>query len=265
MKVTRRILVVIAAVAALYFMPFITVSSSDNANRTWRVPFGTWFSGATENSVTFSGIRSSYALAKDSENALHSGEELKCYGKTYYYLSDSDVSLDGYHTASGIPASVTFTFQKGNACKGWTGDDEVAWEIGAIEDADLTIDPQKAADDLQWFVIVDGTALNPGIYNDFSRLVKQGVFSILRTMIVEDGNVKLVDIQLLEYPEKQKVGNNTQEAYYRVAVRTEAGSEERFYTRYSETAEVNPRTVSVYEKDAEGVESETILFTYKIN
>ena len=174
MKVTRRILVVIAAVAALYFMPFITVSSSDNANRTWRVPFGTWFSGATENSVTFSGIRSSYALAKDSENALHSGEEIKCYGKTYYYLSDSDVSLDGYHTASGIPASVTFTFQKGNACKGWTGDDEVAWEIGAIEDADLTIDPPKAADDLQWFVIVDGTALNPGIYNDFSRLVKQG-------------------------------------------------------------------------------------------
>ena len=265
MKVTRRILVVIAAVAALYFMPFITVSSSDNANRTWRVPFGTWFSGATENSVTFSGIRSSYALAKDSENALHSGEEIKCYGKTYYYLSDSDVSLDGYHTASGIPASVTFTFQKGNACKGWTGDEEVAWEIGAIEDADLTIDPQKAADDLQWFVIVDGTALNPGIYNDFSRLVKQGVFSILRTMIVEDGNVKLVDIQLLEYPEKQKVGSNTQEAYYRVAVRTEEGIEERFYTRYSETAEVNPRTVSVYEKDAEGVESETILFTYKIN
>ena len=265
MKAAKRILIGAAVLLALYFMPFITVQSADNANRTWRVPFGTWFTGATENSVTFSGIRSSYALAKDSENALHSGEEIKCYGKTYYYLKDSDISLVGYQTADGIPASVTFTYQNGNACKGWTSDDEVAWELGAIEDAELSIDPQKAADDLQWFVIVDGVALNPGIYNDFSRLVKQGVFSILRTMIVENGEAKLVDIQLLENPEKQKIGDNEQEAYYRVATRTGKDVSEAFYTRYSETAEVTPRTVSVYEKDAEGMEHEKKLFTYKIN
>lgn len=129
----------------------------------------------------------------------------------------------------------------------------------------MSIDPVKAAEDLQWFVIVDGKALNPGIYNDFSRLVKQGVFSILRTMIVENGEVTLIDIQLLEEPEIQQAGDNTQEAYYRTAVRTSEGIEENYYTRYSETAETSPRIVSVYEKDAEGVEHETVLFTYSVN
>ncbi len=260
----KRVLAAVLILAALYFMPFITVKGTDDISRTWRVPFGTWFEGKTDSTVTFCGVRSSYALAKDSENALHSGEEKKCYGKTYYYLEDSDISLEGYETTGGIPARVTFHFQSGNACAGWTGDDEVAWELGSIKDADLTIDPQKAADDLEWFVIVDGKALNPGIYNDFSRLVKQGVYSILRTMIVENSEVKLIDIQLLENPEIQKVGENEQEAYYRVTVRTGDEITETSYTRYSETAEVTPRTVSVYEKDAEGVEHETVLFEYEI-
>ena len=265
MKYAKRILIACAVLAALYFMPFVTVSSRDGSNRSWRVPFGTWFADSTDTSVTYRGVRSAYALAKDSENALHSGTEIKCYGKTYYYLEDNNVSLEGFETSSGIPSSVTFRFKPGNACEGWSSDDEVAWELGAIEDADMSIAPQTAADELQWFVIVDGKALNPGIYNDFSRLVKQGVFSILRTMIVENGTVKLVDIQLLENPQIQKVGANEQEAYYRVAVRTEEGTEESFYTRYSETAEVTPRIVSVYEKDAEGVEHETQLFTYQIS
>ena len=159
---------------------------------------------------------------------------------------------------------MTYHFEKGNACKGWTLDDEVAWEVGALEDADMTIDPMKAAQDLEWFVIVDGKALNPGIYNDFSRLVKQGVYSILRTMIVENGEVKLIDIQLLETPVEQQAGANKQEAYYRAAVRTADGIEENYYTRYSETAETNPRRVSVFEKDGEGVEHETVLFTYSV-
>ena len=232
-----------AVLAALYFMPFVTLECTDNAGRSWRVPFGTGFSNSTDDSVTFSGYRSAYSLARDSDNAIRSGEETKCYGKTYYYLEDI----------------------KGNACKGWTLDDEVAWEVGALKDADMKIDPMKAAEDLQWFVIVDGKALNPGIYNDFSRLVKQGVFSILRTMIVENGEVTLIDIQLLEEPEIQQAGDNTQEAYYRTAVRTADGIEENYYTRYSETAETSPRIVSVYEKDAEGVEHETVLFTYSVN
>ena len=123
--------------------------------------------------------------------------------------------------------------------------------------------PQEAADK-NWFVIVDGKALNPGIYNDFSRLVKQGVYSILRTMIVDGSEVKFVDIQLLEEPMKQKAGDNEQDAYYRVAVKTAAGIDEQYYTRFSETNETTPRIVSVYEKDGQGLEHETVLFTYSV-
>ena len=265
MKRFRALLTAAAVLLALYFMPFVTVQTADDEGRVWRVPFGTSFAGKTDRSVSFSGFRSGYSLASDSENAMHAGEEIKCYGKTYYYQSSNDVSLSGYTVTGGLPSTVTYQFEPGNACLGWTGDDEVAWERGALEEADLTIDPMKAAEELEWFVIVDGKALNPGIYNDFSRLVKQGVYSILRTMIVENGSVVLTDIQLLEHPYEQKVGNNTQEAYYKVSVRNSQGITENYYTRYSETAETNPRRVSVYQKDAEGTEHETVLFTYSVN
>ena len=265
MKRFRGLLTALAVLAALYFMPFVTVETADADGGIWRVPFGSAFVSKSDTDVTFSGYRSTYSMAKDSENALRSGEEIKCYGNTYYYQEDKDVSLTGYTVNGGFPSSVTYHFEKGNACEGWSLDDEVAWELGDIKDADLSIDPMKAAQDLEWFVIVDGKALNPGIYNDFSRLVKQGVFSILRTMVVENGKVKLIDIQLLETPVKQQAGANTQEAYYRAAVRTADGIEENFYTRYSETAETAPRKVSVYEKDGEGVEHETVLFTYSVS
>ncbi len=264
MKRIKPLLAAAAVLAALYFMPFITVTEQDSQGRIWRVPFGTWFTGSEADSVTFSGYRSGYSLAKDSENAIRSGEEIKCRGNTYYYREDDDVSVSGYTVRTGFPSSVTYHYAQGNACLGWTGDDEVAWELGAIEEADMNLDPETAAEQ-DWFVIVDGKALNPGVYNDFSRLVKQGVFSILRTMIIEGDEVTLVDIQLLENPAEQKVGNNTQEAFYRVAVRTAEGTEETYYTRYSETTETDPRNVSVYQKDAEGVEHETILFTYRIS
>ena len=264
MKRLKPVLLVLAVLIALYFMPFITVEQSDGAGRRWRVPFGAFYVTEGDGSITFRSYRSAYALRRDSENALHSGEEIKCVGNTYYYLEDKDVSLKGYTVEGGFPASVTYQYESGNACKGWTFDDEVAWEAGSLADADMTIDPVKAAEDLEWFVIVDGKALNPGIYNDFSRMVKQGVYSLLRTMIVENGEVKLVDIQLLENPVKVNAGKNEQEAYYRVAVRTAEGIEEHWYTRYSETTETSPRIVSVYEKDGEGVEHETVLFTYSV-
>ena len=71
-------------------------------------------------------------------------------------------------------------------------------------------------------------------------------------------------IQLLEEPMKQKAGDNEQDAYYRVAVKTAAGIDEQYYTRFSETNETTPRIVSVYEKDGQGLEHETVLFTYSV-
>lgn len=263
MKPLKVILTAAAVLLALYFMPFVTVKSRDDAGRTWRVPFGCWPAASKDGQVSFSSVRSAYALGRDAANALHSAKEIKCYGKTYYYQEDNDVSLSGFDTASGIPASVTFYYEPGNACLGWSGDDEVAWEVGLLDQAEFTISPQEAAEK-NWFVIVDGKALNPGIYNDFSRLVKQGVYSILRTMIVEGSEVKFVDIQLLEEPMKQKAGDNEQDAYYRVAVKTAAGIDEQYYTRFSETNETTPRIVSVYEKDGQGLEHETVLFTYSV-
>ena len=263
MKKGKVVLIAAACILALYFMPFVTVNTSDSSGHAWRVPFGCRYASADAGSITFQGLRSAYALKKDAANALHASKEIKCYGKTYYYQEENDVSLSGFETRSGIPASVTFYFEKGNACRGWSGDDEVAWEIGALADADFGITPEEAAEK-NWFVIVNGKALNPGIYNDFSRLVKQGVYSILRTMIVDGDEVKFVDIQLLENAVKQKAGENEQDAYYRVAVKTSEGIEEQYYTRYSETNETTPRIVSVYEKDAQGVEHETVLFTYSV-
>ena len=264
MKLLRPALSAAAVLAALYFMPFVTVEGKDGAGRQWRVPFGTWFVADTGNEITFRGLRSSYALAKDSENALHSGREIKCCGNTYYYQSDKDVSVSGYETGGGLLSSVTYHYVPGDACLGWTGDDEVAWELGALSEVDPSITPEAAAEK-DWFVVVDGKALNPGIYNDFSRLVKQGVYSILRTMITENGEVTFVDIQLLENPEKVKVGENEQEAFYCVRVRKGDWIEENYYTRYSETAETDPRIVSVYRKDPQGEEQETVLFSYRIS
>lgn len=264
MKRFKGLIGAVLVLAAVYFMPFVTVETKDERGSVWRVPFGTSFSGSTDSTVTFSGFRSAYALDRDSANALHAAEEIKCYGNTYYYRKDSDISLSGYSVKGGFPASVTYSYQKGNACLGWTNDDEVAWEIGELKDADLSIDPEYAVSELEWLVIKDGVAMNPGIYNDFSRLVKQGVPSILRTLIIEGNQRTITDIQLLEEAVVQKVGANEQDAYYRVAVKRDSGIEEGYYTRYSETAEVNPRTVSVYEKDELGKEHETVLFIYRI-
>ena len=67
MKRLKAAAVAAAVLAALYFMPFVTLESTDNAGRTWRVPFGTAFSHGSGDSITFSGYRSAYSLAKDSE------------------------------------------------------------------------------------------------------------------------------------------------------------------------------------------------------
>ncbi|MBQ9327098.1 MAG: hypothetical protein IJ225_01000 [Solobacterium sp.] len=263
MKRLKHCIIALAVLLALYFMPFITVMSETPDGDAWRVPLGTWFAEQSETDITFKGPRSAYALARDSEIALHSGEEIKCYGETYYYQEDKDLSLSGYSVSSGLLSSVTYHYLTGNACLGWNEDKEIRWELGELSEADIHTSVEDAIEK-EWLVIENGIALNPWRYNDFSRLVKQGVYSILRTMVIEGEEVTLVDIQLLETPAVQVVGDNEQEAYYRAAIRQGESIQENYYTRYSETAEVNPRVVSVYEKDAEGVEHETVLFTYSL-
>ena len=265
MKRAGKILIpLVVLLFALYWMPFITVNINEGGAE-YRVPFASSLESAGDGRVTFTSLRSAYALKKDAANAMMADGETACYGKTYYYDDANDISYYGYETESGIPSRLTYLYENGFVCDGWTDDDEIAWPYGDPADADINIDVQKAIDqEHPWFVIVDGKPQNLYLYNEFSRMFKQGVCCYFRTMIVEGNERSLIDIQLLETPVEQQTGANKQEAYYRTAVRTAEGIEENYYTRYSETAETNPRRVSVFEKDGEGVEHETVLFTYSV-
>ena len=269
-KTVRWICIILAAVIALYFMPFVTVEGSDGEGRTWRIPFASWFVSDDGSSLTFASIRSAYAAGKDSANAMHSYEEVTCRGKTYYYDADNDVSFSGYDTSSGIPSSVQYHYVTGNACQGWTDDDEVAWAIGDISEADLSISAEDA-EEKGWFVIQDGIALNEAAYNDFSRMAKQGVCSILRTWVIDGDERKLIDVQLLENPvkveQKNFEGESVEaEAFFKVVTRTADGAETNYYTNFSDTK--SDGTYPVQVKGSIGSFDnleETVLFEYSLH
>ncbi len=268
-KTVRWICIILAAVIALYFMPFVTVESSDGEGRTWRIPFASWFVSDDGSSLTFASIRSAYAVGKDSANAMHSYAEVTCRGNTYYYDADNDVSFSGYDTSSGIPSSVQYHYVTGNACQGWTDDDEVAWAIGDISEADLSISAADA-EEKGWFVIQDGIALNEPTYNDFSRMAKQGVYSILRTLVIDGDERKLVDVQLLENPvtveQKNSEGESVEaEAFFKVVTRTADDTETNYYTNFSDTK--SDGTYPVQVKGSIGSFDnleETVLFEYSL-
>ena len=269
-KTVRWICIILAAVIALYFMPFVTVEGSDGEGRTWRIPFASWFVSDDGSSLTFASIRSAYAAGKDSANAMHSYEEVTCRGKTYYYDADNDVSFSGYDTSSGIPSSVQYHYVTGNACQGWTDDDEVAWAIGDISEADLSISAEDA-EEKGWFLIQDGIALSEAAYNDFSRMAKQGVCSILRTLVIDGDERKLIDVQLLENPvkveQKNSEGESVEaEAFFKVVTRTADGAETNYYTNFSDTK--SDGTYPVQVKGSIGSFDnleETVLFEYSLH
>lgn len=196
MKKSLKItLAVAAALAVCYFMPFITVSTKDSSGRTWRVPFGSSFVSDDGTQLTFSSLRSAYALSKDGANAYTSYTEATCYGKTYHYDDVNDVSFTGYTTKAGLMNELVYTYESGNACAGWTSDDEIAWKYGDITEVDLNTTAEEAGE-LGWLYIEDGTAANLAVYNNFSRCVKQEIASYLRALVHENGTVKVIDIQL---------------------------------------------------------------------
>lgn len=269
-KPVRWICIILAAMTALYFMPFITVESRDGEGRKWRIPFASWFVSDDGSSLTFASIRSAYAAGKDSANAMHSYEEVTCRGNTYYYDADNDVSFSGYDASSGFPSSVEYHYVSGNACKGWTDDDEVAWAIGDISEADLSISAEDA-EEKGWFVIQNGIALNEPAYNDFSRMVKQGVYSILRTLVIDGPDRKLIDVQLLENPatveQKNSEGVSVKaEAFFKVVTRSAEGSETNYYTNFSDTKSdgTYPVQVKASVGSFDNLE-ETILFEYSLH
>lgn len=250
-KKVKTIVLVIVVVIGLYFMPFITVKTSDDAGNSYIVPFLSSFVEKTEDSVIFKSIRSAYALEKDADNAFYSYGESECYGKTYFYDKANDISYYEHNATGAFPTKLEYKYVEGNACSGWNTDMEVAFEYGDINDVSFEITPTDATE-LNYFVIEDGSATNISQYNDFSRLVKQGVYSYLRTVIYENSQVvKIVDIQLLE------------NAKFKVLVRTSEESTEKEYVRFSDTEKDDgSKDVSVYEKNYKDAEP-IVLFTVK--
>ncbi len=250
-KKIKTICIVIVVLIALYFMPFITTKVTDSNGNTYVAPFGSSFVEKTEDSVIFKSIRSAYALDKDADNAFYSYGESECYGKTYFYDKANDISYYEHNASGAFPSKLEYKYEQGNACSGWNTDMEVAFEYGDINDVSWEIEPTEATE-LNYFVIEDGDATNISQYNDFSRLVKQGVYSYLRTVIYENNQVvKIVDIQLLE------------NAKFKVIVRTADETIEKEYVRFSDTEKDDgSKDVSVYEKNYKDAEP-IVLFTVK--
>ena len=233
----NRVLKIAAAAvlvpAVLYFMPLVVTDAGSPDGRIWHVPAFSSVREVTDDQVNITAFRSAYALGKDAENAMHSYEESKCYGMTYYFDEVNDVSFTGYEVAGGLPAQVTYRYVPGNACAGWTLDDEVAWEDGDPQAVDPHMSPQEAMEK-NWYVVQDGKILNIPQYYDFARMVKQGVFCVKRTVIYEQDHMKIIDVQLLE------------SGRFLVTVTEDGEKNAREYGRFSE-AEINgQKYASVY-------------------
>ena len=231
MKQTRNLLITIAVLLlVLYWMPLTTVNINTDQG-TWRVPLGMRYSSSGDHTYIFTGPRSTYSVGKDAENAIHSYPEMQCYGNTYYYDQEHDVSYTGHSEQGQLMTELTYHYENGNTCLGWTVDDEIAWPFGDLQDVDVT---KEQAMENDWFVIENGIAQNMWIYNDFSRMVKQGVLCYLRTMIIEGTNVKYIDIQVLE------------ETGYRVLTKENGKVSEQTYRRFSDQEENGVKEVNVY-------------------
>lgn len=229
-----------------YFMPFITVTETDDEGKKWIVPFASSFLEKDDETAVFTSPRSSYALRKDAQNAIHSYEEQKCYGTVYYYDSEKDISYERVEVVSGMPGRVIFHFRQGNVCEGWSVDDEIAWEDGDPLKIDPSINPQQAMEN-GWIVVQDGKLLNVAQYFDFSRMVKQGVLCMQRVLIYEADSLTVLDIQLME------------DASFRL-IRVEDGvSATERYGRFTEVETENGLYAALY-RGMNQEEEPTVLF-----
>ena len=268
-KVYRWGLGAVLLAVALYFLPLFATDIQAADGSMWKGPVFSRVQEDTGEAVIFSSLRSAYALQKDGENAVHAHEEKKCRGTSYYYDAENDVSFYGVSGRAGLLNEVALHYQQGDACQGWTTNDEVAWPFGKITDVDFQIKPQEALEK-GWLVIEDGKAANPARYNDFSNMVKQGVYCYLRTMLYEDGRlVRIIDIQMLEIevPDEERSGDeqkagiqkNTGNAF-QVQIRQEQQTSEDTYIRLSDQEVDGVRPVCVYKNNDANAEA-TRLFT----
>ncbi len=251
-KKIKIALYVVIGLILLNLMPFITVQTKDDAGRSWRVPFASRFVSKDDTSVSFKSIRSKYALEKDSQNALHSYTEVKCYGKKYFYDKANDVTiLDAKVDGSLLNHRLTYSLEGGNLCGGWTNDDEVAFAFGPIDDVDLNISVEEALEK-EWFVVKDGKALNAAAYHDFARMVKQGVYCMERMIVIDGNHRSIVDMQVMESCPKP----------FRVTVRDETGIRSNYYARFTDQEVGNKKIVQVYEVQSSD-EEPLVLFEFE--
>ena len=228
----KILLALIILCAVLYFAPFIVVDAKDGAS-TYKVPFASSFLTKDNETITFTNIRSSYAVGKDAENSLHAYEEVKCYGNTYYYDKGNDITFSGYEVRSGMPTRIIYKYEDGNKCKGWTVDDEIAFKDGDPLEVDPNITTQQAMEN-NWYVVKDGKSLNLPQYYDFARMVKQGVYSMQRTLIYEGDDLTIIDVQVLS------------DARFKVTTVKDGEKDIEYYGRFTETEVDGHKYAGVY-------------------
>ena len=186
-------------------------------------------------------------------NAIDSYSEMKCFGKVYHYSKENDVSISGYEIKGKFHPEIIYHFEKGNACLGWSKNEEVAFPYGPINQMQL----DKVPNDWQEmgiFVIEDEEAWNQAIYNQFAQRAQRGICSFLRTYILKDGTpIKVIDLQVLD----------TNQDRILLKVKDADGIHEQRYSRLQFIDENNEKKVEAYSEEAttnEGVE----LFSFRI-
>ncbi len=198
MKVKLTIvLVALAVIIGLYFMPFTTTTTnSEISGYSFVVPSFTSFDSEEQNNVVFDSLRSSYALSKDVENALAAYESITCKTVTYYYDEMQDITINSATLHAGFPFnSVTYNYQQGNPCLGWSIDDEVAYPYQNLEQLPQELD-LEAMVDMGYFVVDQGKALNYERYDRFIVNQNNGILDYLRIVnVLDDQNTVIIDLQ----------------------------------------------------------------------
>lgn len=188
----KKIILVILALVALYFMPFIIVE-----NNGVKVPFLSMNLNKGEEEITFDNIRSAYAISKDMMNAADSYEAESCYGDIVYVNEEEDFTIMDWSVEAGFPFNKgTYKIKKGNYCKGWNNDLAITYEKTLIENIDEEYYDQQAEKD-ECVFIKDGKIKNDSLVYGFINSSRLGIMDMVR-FISKDNGLEVMDIQYME-------------------------------------------------------------------
>lgn len=210
----KIICLLVVIVVAAYFMPFIVTDAKSDAGEIIKVPFGAFDVQDHGDEVTFKSMRNSYGVGKDMENAMMSYEVSNCYNRVIYYDELNDKSFTGFEVKQdGIYSQGIYSYEKGNACKGWSNDLAIKYELPLLEDVKYDFNKALKDDDVA-VLYKDGTLKKDQLVYGFINNVRLGQLSMCR-IVTEDG---IIDLQVLEdgtYEVRTKIGDEITTKVYK--------------------------------------------------